>query len=130
MSRVKGIETCKQKAYIVSIVKNQSINYIVKRNRQGKYSFLTDDAQLAQIVSTEMETDDHLIRESDISLLKQALLQLPERYQTILRMRYFDELPDREIASYLEVKPNSVRYYLTLARRRLRDQIKKLSEDE
>ena len=36
------------------------------------------------------------------------------------RMKYFDLLTDKEIASYLEIKTDSVRYYLTLARRRLK----------
>ena len=49
-----------------------------------------------------------------------ALLKLPEKDCTILRMKYFDLLTDKEIASYLEIKTDSVRYYLTLARRRLK----------
>ena len=64
--------------------------------------------------------DDRLLQESDIESVRKALLKLSERDRTILRMKYFDQLSDKEIASYLEIKIDSVRYYFTLARRQLK----------
>ena len=120
LERIRNIEPCKQQAYIVSIVKNTSINYVVKRNRRSKYSFLSDDEQAFVEVDSKESVDDRLIQECDIESVQAALLKLSEKDRTILRMKYFDQLSDEEIATYLDIKLDSVRYYFTLARRRLK----------
>lgn len=120
LDRIRCVERCKQRAYIVSIVKNTSINYVVKRNRRSKYSFLSENGQLFDRTISDERVDDRLLQESDIDSVRMALLKLPEKDCTILRMKYFDLLTDKEIASYLDIKTDSVRYYLTLARRRLK----------
>ena len=129
LEKVKGVEDCKKRFYIVSLVKNVSINYVVKRNRQSKYSFLASDDLLAQQPDFSSDIEERLIRECDIASLKAALRQLSEKDRTILRMKYFDELRDGEIAKYLEIQAASVRYYLTLARRRLYAAMMKINGD-
>ena len=129
LEKVKGVEDCKKRFYIVSLVKNVSINYVVKRNRQSKYSFLASDDLLAQQPDCSSDIEERLICECDIASLKAALRQLFEKDRTILRMKYFDELRDGEIAKYLEIQAASVRYYLTLARRRLYAAMMKINGD-
>lgn len=120
LDRIRNVEPCKQRAYIVSIVKNSSINYVVKRNRRSKYSFLSENEQVFDRTDPDESVDDRLLQKSDIEAVRAALLKLSEKDRTILRMKYFDQLTDKEIASYLDIKIDSVRYYLTLARRRLK----------
>ena len=119
LEKVKAVEVCRRRAYIVSLVKNTSINYVVKRDRQSKYSFIADDEVLSQQPDLDSDIEEHLIRNCEITTIKVALLKLSEKDRTILRMKYFDDLRDGDIANYLNIKANSVRYYLTLARRRL-----------
>ena len=119
LDKVKAVEVCRRRAYIVSLVKNISINYVVKRDRQSKYSFIADDEILSQQPDLDSDIEEQLIRNCEIATIKSALLRLSEKDRTILRMRYFDDLKDGDIANYLNIKANSVRYYLTLARRRL-----------
>ena len=130
LEKIKGVEVYRRRSYIVSIVKNISINYVVKRDRQSKYSFIADDELLAQQLDSESDIEERLIRNCDISTIKSALLTLSEKDQTILRMKYFDDLRDGDIASYLNIKTNSVRYYLTLARRKLYASMKALNGEE
>lgn len=119
LEKVKAVEVCRRRAYIVSLVKNTSINYVVKRNRQSKYSFIADDEILSQQPDLDSDIEEQLIHNCEIAIIKSALLKLSEKDRTILRMKYFDDLRDGDIANYLNIKANSVRYYLTLARRRL-----------
>lgn len=119
LEKIKAVEICRRRAYIVSIVKNISINYIVKRDRQSKYSFIADDEILSQQPDLDSNIEDYLIRNCEIAIIKSALLKLSDKDRTILRMKYFDDLRDVDIAKYLNIKANSVRYYLTLSRRRL-----------
>ena len=119
LEKIKAVEICRRRAYIVSIVKNISINYIVKRDRQSKYSFIADDEILSQQPDLDSNIEDYLIRNCEIAIIKYDLLKLSDKDRTILRMKYFDDLRDVDIANYLNIKANSVRYYLTLSRRRL-----------
>ena len=111
LEKIKAVEVCRRRSYIVSMVKNISINYVVKRDRQSKYSFTADDEILAQQLDPDSDIEERLIRNCDISTIKSALLTLSEKDQAILRMKYFDDLRDGDIASYLNIKTNSVRYY-------------------
>ena len=119
LEKIKAVEICRRRAYIVSIVKNISINYNVKRDRQSKYSFIADDEILSQQPDLDSNIEEYLIRNCEIAIIKSALLKLSDKDRTILRMKYFDDLRDVDIANYLNIKANSVRYYLTLSRRRL-----------
>lgn len=119
LEKIKAVEVCRRRAYIVSLVKNISINYVVKRDRQSKYSFIADDELLAKQPDLDSDVGEQIIRNCEISAIKTALLSISEKDRTILRMKYFDGLRDEDIANYLSIKTNSVRYYLTLARRRL-----------
>ena len=119
LEKIKAVEVCRRRSYIVSMVKNISINYVVKRDRQSKYSFIADDEILSQQPDLDSDIEEQMIRNCEIVTIKSALLMLSEKDRTILRMKYFDDLRDGDIANYLNIKANSVRYYLTLARRRL-----------
>lgn len=119
LDKVKAVEVCRRRAYIVSLVKNTSINYVVKRDRQSKYNFIADDEILSQQPDLDSDIEEQMIRNCEIVTIKSALLMISEKDRTILRMKYFDDLRDGDIANYLNIKANSVRYYLTLARRRL-----------
>lgn len=130
LEKIKAVEVCRRRSYIVSMVKNISINYVVKRDRQSKYSFTADDEILTQQLDPDSDIEERLIRNCDISTIKSALLTLSEKDQAILRMKYFDDLRDEDIASYLNIKTNSVRYYLTLARRKLYASMKELNGEE
>lgn len=87
-----------------------------KRNRQGKYFFLTDDEPET---SSEDAVDENLIREVEIDALKKGLACLPENKRLLLTMKYLDGLSDEEIANRLGIAKASVRTYLTRARRHL-----------
>ena len=49
------------------------------------------------------------------------LKQLPRRERKLLKRKYMDEAPDKEIAQELGVAPASVRTYLSRARNHLRE---------
>lgn len=91
LDKIRGVEPCKQRAYIVSIVKNSSINYVVKRNRRSKYSFLSENEQVFDGTVSDESVVDRLLQESDVYSIRSALLKLSARDRTILGMKYFDQ---------------------------------------
>jgi RNA polymerase sigma factor (sigma-70 family) len=49
-----------------------------------------------------------------------ALSMLPQHLRDVIVLRYFEDLPSREIASILRINDGAVRFRLMVARRRLR----------
>ena len=118
MKRLSGY---KLPRYIVSVVRNTAIDYVRKRNRQNGYYFLTDDENsYADVPNDCMNVEADLLHAENITTLKQALAQLDEKDFEILRMKYYLELSDREIAEKLGIQPASVRMGLSRARKKLK----------
>lgn len=124
LEKIRAVDCCKLRGYIVSFVRNVSVDFVRKRDRQGKYFFLTgEEAEVA----AEDYVDENLIRMAEIDALKRGFARLSENDRLLLTMKYFDGLSDEEIAARLGVAKASVRTYLMRARNRL---CQRLKEDE
>ena len=112
LEKIRAVDCCKLRGYIVSFVRNVSVDFVRKRDRQGKYFFLTgEEAEVA----AEDSVDENLIRMAEIDALKRGLARLSENDRLLLTMKYFDGLSDEEIAARLGVAKASVRTYLMRA---------------
>ena len=124
LEKIRAVDCCKLRGYIVSFVRNVSVDFVRKRDWQGKYFFLTgEEAEVA----AEDSVDENLIRMAEIDALKRGLARLSENDRLLLTMKYFDGLSDEEIAARLGVAKASVRTCLMRARNRL---CQRLKEDE
>lgn len=123
---LRELEQYKLRSYIVYTVRNSSIDYIRQKSRHSKHFYLSDVEQVLDTVIDEDIVED-LIRRAESSALRHALHKLTTTDHDILQMKYFDQMKDAEIAEHLHIATNSVRYYLTRARRSLR---KALEEDQ
>ena len=124
LEKIRAVDCCKLRGYIVSFVRNVSVDFVRKRDRQGKYLFLTgEEAEVA----AEDSVDENLIRMAEIDAMKRGFARLSENDRPLLTMKYFDGLSDEEIAARLGVAKASVRTYLMRARNRL---CQRLKEDE
>lgn len=96
------------------------------RQRRSENNWLVDDERILDYATASQEAlDAALISEAESQVIRQALKRLKPRDRDLLEMKYFSQLDDEAICRQLQISKNSVRYYLTLARRALRDEIKK-----
>ncbi len=124
ISYLREIAVQKQTPYILSIVKNTSLMYL--RQRRNENSWLVDDERILNCaVALQDDLDAALISEAESQVIRQALKRLKPRDRDLLEMKYFSQMDDEKICRQLRISRNSVRYYLTLARRALKDEIKK-----
>jgi len=63
-------------------------------------------------------SDDELLEKK--ALLKQALLSLKPKYQTVIALRFFENMKLTEIAACLEKNPSTIRTWLNRATAKLR----------
>lgn len=108
-----------QRSYLLSTVKNVALDRLRRQKRLPEYTFDDVDERLAAVPSDET-VDSALLRNEQALACADALRSLPERDRELLRMKYYDELPDREIARLLGCRSDSVRTLLTRARRKMR----------
>lgn len=102
--------------YIISTTKNAA--YMLHRKKNARREVSSEEAFLFAESETSAP-DERILQECTINELMNALDQLPESYQAIIRMKYFEKLSDREIAKMLSIQEVSVRSRLTRARKRI-----------
>ncbi|MGM9603306.1 MAG: RNA polymerase sigma factor [Faecousia sp.] len=122
---IEGIDTLRRincsrmRSYIASIVRNNSIDYVRKRDRQGKYVFIPDDEELINQIPADGAVDDRILQTVEIEILRKSVSMLHLRERTLLQMKYVDDKDDKAIARTLNIGQDSVRAYLSRARRAL-----------
>ncbi len=102
--------------YIISTVKNAS--YALHRIRNAWREVDNGSELLKGVADENAAPDGRILQQSSIDELMNAIDQLSESDQAIIRMKYFQHLSDREIAKALEVQEVTVRSKLTRARQR------------
>ncbi|MDO4384532.1 MAG: sigma-70 family RNA polymerase sigma factor [Clostridia bacterium] len=110
----------KQRLYILAIVKNNCLMYLRKHSRERLFY---DEHELETSLASEDAVDDALIADADSQMLREALRKVDERTRDLLSMKYFEMRSDSEIAEKLGIGKKSVRQYLTVARRKLKEEL-------
>ena len=104
-------ESADCKRFIITVIRNASINIYNKKMRESKLLFFT-------------EKDDHAIAapessDNDLSEIEDKLDGLPKKYRKIVRYLVIDEYSTKETASLLGLTEANVRKRYERARRML-----------
>lgn len=122
---LRGLAEKQRYYYVAAAARNKVIDYARNRKRiNQKVTYADDDAQFYD-PTHDCDVDERIMREVELDILRKALLELRDQDKDILRMKYFELRSDAEIASHFGIGTASVRYYLTVARRALREALKK-----
>ena len=115
-------------AYLFTLVRNRCIDYLRKEMGQEgiKESLSTVENKEMQLKLYSLEMfDDERLSESDIEeLLQQAISKLPERCREIFIMSRLQNMRYKEIATKLDISPNTVENQVVIAIRKLKDELK------
>lgn len=119
IDRIDLLRQCKagsRRAYLLSCVRNAAIDSL-RRQKKG-YSF-DDVNEKLERMPDDTAVDEGLIRQAQIHSVACALKRLPPRERELLKMKYFDEMPDAEIAALIGVSRDGLRNRINRARRKL-----------
>lgn len=108
-----------QRSYLLSAVKNAALDCQRRRSRLPQFDLSDPEERLAAI-QDDASVDDRLMRGEQVRACADALRALSARDRELLRMKYYDELTNPEIAGILGCRTDSVRTLLSRARERLR----------
>lgn len=110
------------KYWLIRVVKNASINYIKRKEREHKAyeKVLYEDHRKSE----SGETD--LLKQESINDAKEALRKLPQNLQDVLMLREYADLNYKEIGKVLGITEGNVKVRIFRAREQL---IKIIGED-
>lgn len=99
--------------WMYTITRNTVLDYYRRHGRVVPFSEIT--GEIEQDVSA-----DGLIKEEELGELAGALAQLPQRQQDIIILRFYCEIPQKEIAERMNISYANVRYLQFTALRSLK----------
>ena len=121
-SSFKGDEERQFRNWLYTIATNTVNNHLRKSSRRDA-ALTAAGEQLSNPNSTETPADQ-------LAVLKQAMFELKPKYQTVITLRFFENLKLTEIAEVLESKPATVRSRLSRALAKLRKKIAVANQQE
>lgn len=105
-------------SYITVSVKRACYNYFKHKKVESKHIALYIYDELHKFdPQSKDDTEKEFIMKLDALQLRDVIAKLPVKYKNVLEFKYLLELSDDEIGDLLGIKKNSVREYLTRARR-------------
>lgn len=125
---LREIKSCRLRSYIASIVRNDSIDFVRKRDRQGKHTFLPSDESFLDNIASESAVDDNILMQAEVETLRIGLERLSISERLLLTMKYLEDKSDKEIGAVLHIGTDSVRTYLSRARKHLQLLVKEVDE--
>ncbi len=117
------------KPYIFRIAVNQCRD-LMRKHRPLVFTDLGDDsAQIVDaIIDDQPEPWESLAQAELETRLRHAIDQLPARFQTVILLRYFEDLSYEDIARALDLPLNTVRTFLRRAKAQLREALEPESQ--
>jgi RNA polymerase sigma-70 factor (ECF subfamily) len=119
---VRKFDQCRESpaAWLWSIVRNELARHF-RDSRAARGQVSLDGGFDAALIDREPPPDHALHRAESSALLHEALGQLDEEQHTIVYMKFFQDLPNIEIAEALDMTANSIGVKVHRALKRLRE---------
>lgn len=109
------------KGWISRIAKNESINGLKKINRRKQTENLEET--LAMPVSQDPSQEDELLARENRATLLRRLFNLNTRYRLAVVLRYYKDMPIRQIAETMQCSEGMVKNMLYRSLQRLKHEI-------
>ncbi|MBR5310558.1 MAG: RNA polymerase sigma factor [Oscillospiraceae bacterium] len=110
------IEKDKLPAYVYVILKNTAFDYMRRKKRNADFSEVELDEDIPDFICGNPE--ESFLKNEELKELSNVLNILPEKERIALEAKYILCLDDKDISKLIGIKKNSVRTYLSRARKR------------
>jgi len=120
-------------AWLFRIATNNCIDFLRKKRIATVSLYTNDDDKVPpkyDVRDGELDPNEVVIRNERRAILEYAIDRLPDRFQSILRLRYFKEYTYKEMAAELELPMGTVKAHIFLAKKMLREQLTKINRKQ
>ena len=118
-------------SYIIVVSKNVAINFIKNRSKKSERTFFGEEDDVMDSIIDDNKTPEELfIINAEQENLYKVLKQLPEKYRLFLQYKYFSNMSDKSIADIFNIGANSVKVYISRARKMAYELLKESRIDD
>jgi len=118
ISLLRSFDNYTLTSYIAVVSKNIAINFMKHNNIKSDYVYDGDGEDIIDsVIDNNNAPEELIIIQEDSEHLNKILYELPEKHRLILQFKYFYEMGDEEIAEIFDIKPKSVKVYISRARK-------------
>ena len=114
---LKKCNAASQRSYLIACARNAAIDRLRRDSRLDRYA--DPQERISTLPDGAPPADTFLIRSEQIQAVAAALKRLEPGMRELLRMKYYDEMSDAEIAQLLGMSRDSLRNRVNRARRKL-----------
>lgn len=119
MTKIQALSVDKIQIYIVSIVRNASLDFLRREKRRGMVFQNVEDDEMEQMASQE-SVEETVSLQDEIKRVIKAIHELPESERQVMYLKYSRNMENDDIASSLGLSPESIRKYLSRGRNHVR----------
>ena len=119
LDHLRGLERGPLRSYIVTVVRHTAIDFQRKQNRMNA-TFVQSEDDVTERIPDQTSVEEKILLRDELNRVRLALKELPEKERDVLRMRYQQGMPDKEIALAIGVTEVRVRQYALRGRQHLR----------
>jgi len=118
------------RAWLLTIVRNTSLNWLVQKRNQRTVPLNADDAEEGHqdIIDDKVDLEFDLIQKEAAATMDQLIQALPVAYREVVILREIEELSYKEIAEVIGMPIGTVMSRLARARKALQGQWQKNPE--
>lgn len=124
-AKIEGIENFK--AYLYTSARNTALNYLDKEKREK--AILLEDIVVSMPIN-EICPESELISKELKEAIGMAIEHLPERCKLIYSLAKIEQLKYKEIAQILDISVKTIDHQLTIAIKKIGDEIQKYLGDQ
>ena len=105
-------------AYVCRAAKSRALNIYESKKRESEHRVLLDEEG---DIPFEEDGFNAIIAESEISLIAECINRLPEKYRTVIVLRYLDEIKPQDIARVLGINKETAKKRLLRGKKMLKE---------
>ncbi|AIN62288.1 RNA polymerase sigma factor [Providencia stuartii] len=105
------------RAFMYTLAQRNIANFYRRQHIEAEYQRLLVEPE------PEWNLETQLVVEEQLQLLSEQLAKLPENMEQAYLLAQFEGMTYQQIATQLKVSPNSIKYYLQVARKVLQKEL-------
>ena len=119
IDKIRHMKQNSLRLYIISTVRNTSLNYLKKHQRMNSQFFHVSDMVIGQLPSEE-NLEKKIVLSEELDQVRIAIRQLPERERMAVQLKLEMNLTDAEISEIMGINADSVRRYVYRGKEHIR----------
>jgi len=116
---IRNLPSNALKPYVVSTTRNSALNYLSTEKKHTSHRDFSPEETLEKTPAYNENVEDYVLHQIEIYEVRDAIGRLPKREKEVMLMKFYNNMPNIEIAELLGITDNNVRGIVMRARKHI-----------